>query len=136
MTTTKISKRSIGIWFFSLLACVFGVLTLKSGGSVLFIDGVARQAAGDYVPFVLWFNFSAGFIYILTAIALWLMRPWAVWLSLLLVISTLITFAALGLYIHNGGAYEMRTVIAMTLRITVWIVITVFAWNNFKRVNR
>jgi len=131
MTTTSGSRRSISIWVFSLLAGVFGLLTVKSGGSVLFIDGAARQAAGNYVPFVLWFNFFAGFVYVITAIVLWLMRPWSVWLSLLLAGSTLIIFAAFGLHILNGGEYEMRTVMAMTLRSVVWIVIAIFTWYHF-----
>ena len=135
MTTSDASKRTIGSWFFSSLAGVFGLLTLKSGGEVLLIDGEARLAAGHYVPFVLWFNFSAGFVYIVSAIALWKMRPWSAWLSLLLATATLIVFAAFGLHIFNGGEYEMRTVIAMSLRSFVWIVITVFAWQRFLRHN-
>ena len=131
MTSTAISQRSIAIWAFSLLAFVFGLLTLKSGGSVLFFDGEARQAAGNYVPFVLWFNFLAGFVYLLTAISLWLMRPWAAWLSLLLAGSTLVIFAALGLYILNGGEYETRTIAAMALRSGVWIAIAAFTWRRF-----
>ena len=136
MATTTLSQRSIGIWAFSLLALVFGLLTIKSGGSVLFIDGEARQAAGNYVPFVLWFNFLAGFAYMVTAIALWLMRPWAAWLSVLLAGSTLVVFAALGLYILNGGAYETRTVAAMTLRSGIWLVIAVFTWRRFLQHHR
>jgi hypothetical protein len=53
-----------------LLAGAFGFLTITSGGSVRFVDGEARQAAGHYLPLVLWFNFGAGFIYVVTAIAL------------------------------------------------------------------
>ena len=60
MMSTK-SDRSIGVWIVSSIAIVFGLLTLKAGGSVLFIDGTAREEAGNYVPFVVWFNFSAGF---------------------------------------------------------------------------
>ncbi len=131
MRSKAVSQRSIAIWGFSLLAFVFGLLTLKSGGSVLFFDGEPRQAAGNYVPFVLWFNFLAGFVYLVTAISLWLMRPWAAWLSLLLAGSTLVIFAALGLYILNGGEYEMRTVAAMALRSGVWLVISVFTWRRF-----
>ena len=131
MTTTAISQRCISIWAFSLLAFVFGLLTLKSGGSVLFFDGEARQAAGNYVPFVLWFNFLAGFVYLVTAISLWLMRPWAAWLSLLIAGSTLVIFAALGLYILNGGEYETRTIAAMALRSGVWIAIAAFTWRHF-----
>jgi hypothetical protein len=135
MKASVASQRTIGIWFFSFLAAVFGLLTLKSGGEVLFIDGEARLAAGHYVPFVLWFNFSAGFVYIIAAIALWKMRPWSAWLSFLLATATLIVFSAFSLYIVNGGEYEMRTVFAMTLRSIVWIVITVFAWRRFLRHN-
>lgn len=133
MTTTAL-KRTLGIWFFSFLAFGFGLLTLKSGGSVLFIDGEARQAAGHYVPFVLWFNFSAGFVYLIVAIALWFMRPLAAWLSALLAGTTLIVFIFLGLYILNGGEFEMRTVVAMTLRSVVWISIAVFTWHRFMRL--
>ena len=137
MPTTK-SQRTIGIWVFSLLAGVFGFLTITSGGSVLFIDGEARQAAGHYVPFVLWFNFGAGFIYVFIAIVLWLLRPTAVWLSTLLAVSTLAIFATLGLHILNGGEYETRTVSAMILRSGVWIVISAFTWYHFRhhRVSR
>ncbi len=131
MASTAVLQRSIAIRAFSLLAFVFGLLTLKSGGSVLFFDGEARQAAGNYVPFVLWFNFLAGFVYLVTAISLWLMRPWAAWLSLLLAGSTLVIFAALGLYILNGGEYEMRTVAAMALRSGIWLVIAFYTWRRF-----
>ena len=131
MTTAAISQRSIGIWVFSLLAGVFGLLTIKSGGSVLFFDDEARQAAGHYVPFVLWFNFFAGFVYVVTAIAIWLIRPWAAWLSLLLAATTLVIFAVLGLYILNGGEYELRTVAAMALRSGVWVTIAAFTWHRF-----
>lgn len=133
MTTAEVAKRSLGIWFFSILALAFGLLTLKSGGTVLFIEGEARQAAGNYVPFVLWFNFSAGLVYVITGIALWLLRPWAFWLSVILACSTLIVFAAFGLHILNGGAYEMRTVVAMSLRSGVWLIMVLFIWNHFFR---
>ena len=130
-TSTSTSHRSISSWGFALLAVVFGLMTIKSGGSVLFIDGEARQAAGHYVPFVLWFNFYMGFIYIAAGIGLWLLRPWSAWLSLLIATATLAVFAALGLHILNGGEYEMRTLIAMTLRSGIWLVISAFAWFRF-----
>jgi hypothetical protein len=136
LTTTSISKRTFSVWFFSILAAVFGVLTLKSGGSVLFIDGEARQAAGHYVPFVLWFNFLAGFVYLYTAASLWLMRSLAARLSIILFVATLFVFVIFGFYILNGGEYEMRTVMAMTLRSTVWLIIAVYCWNRFLRHQR
>lgn len=131
ITTTKARKRGIGIWLFALLAGVFGLLTLKSGYSVLFIDGEARVAAGDYVPFVLWFNFISGFVYIIAAIGLWLMRSWSAWLSLILAVSIVVVYIAFGLHVFNGGEYEMRTVVAMLIRSGVWITIAFFSWHHF-----
>ena len=58
-------QRGISIWAISLVAVGFGLLTIKEGGTILFGDEAARSAAGNYVPFVLWFNFAAGFAYVI-----------------------------------------------------------------------
>lgn len=49
------------------VAVVFGLATVISGGRALF--GGADM--GAVVPFVLWFNFVAGFAYLLAGIGLW-----------------------------------------------------------------
>jgi hypothetical protein len=49
----------------------FGPMTLKEGGSVLFIHGAARSTAGAYVSFVRWFNFLAGFACAVAGVGLW-----------------------------------------------------------------
>lgn len=38
-----------------IVAVVFGVLTIMSGGRALFGGAAARAAMGNAVPFVLWF---------------------------------------------------------------------------------
>jgi hypothetical protein len=117
----------------AVFAILFGLLTLKSGGSVLFVDGPERAAAGNYVPFVLWFNFLAGFAYIIAGIGLYLWRGWAIQFSLLIALATLLVFAAFGLHILFGGSYELHTVGAMSLRSVVWLVIGLFsrrAWRG------
>lgn len=119
-----IRRRPWWITVPALVAIGFGLLTLKAGGAVLFFDGEARRAAGHYVDFVVWFNFLAGFGYVLAGIALWRMRRWGVWLAAAIAVGTLLTFAAFGMHIYAGGLYEMRTVIAMTLRSGVWLAIT------------
>jgi len=122
------SNRTIGIWIISAIAVVFGLLTLKSGGTVLFVEGVGREAAGNYVPFVLWFNFLMGFIYIVAGIGLWLQKHWAVWLSLFIAVATLAVFAIFGIYIFMNGAFEQRTVGAMVLRSSVWSIISFLSY--------
>jgi hypothetical protein len=124
------TRRSIWNRAIALIAVSFGALTLKEGGAVLFSDGAARTAAGDYVSFVLWFNFIAGFVYILAGIGLWLQRRWAAWLAVAIVAATVLVFAAFGVHVIRGGAYEARTVIAMSLRTLVWAVIAAIAWHR------
>jgi len=118
----------------SLFAIFFGLLTLKEGGSVLFFEGTAREAAGSYVPFVLWFNFSAGFAYIAAGIGLWGMKRWSAYLAVIIAVSTLIVFTAFGVHVLRGGAFEMRTVIAMPLRSSIWLAIAFAANRLFLRV--
>jgi len=120
--------RSNSLWIVTVIAVLFGLLTIKSGGSVLFIDGIAREEAGNYVPFVLWFNFLAGFLYITAGAGLFMQQRWAVWLSVFLVAATMIVFALFGLHILNDGLYETRTVAAMSLRSLVWAIIATFAY--------
>lgn len=113
----------------ALFAVLFGLLTIVSGGSVLF-NAEAQQAAGNTVGFVLWFNFMAGFAYVLAGIGLWRRQSWSMWLSVAIAVATLLVFAAFGLYIFTGGSYEMRTVAAMSLRTTIWFIISAAAYKN------
>ena len=108
----------------AVVVLVFGVATLKSGGGVLFFVG-PRIIAGDYVPFVVWFNFLAGFAYIAAAVGLWLWERWAARLATVIAILTLVVFAAFGLHVMAGGAFETRTVGALTLRLVFWTAIAV-----------
>ena len=123
-------KRPAWVWIASIIAVAFGVMTIKAGGSVLFIDGEARRAAGNTVDFVLWFNFVAGFFYIATGIGIWLEKLWALIMAISIVILTLVIFGLFGVHILLGEEYEQRTVIAMTLRSTVWIVVAITCYRK------
>jgi hypothetical protein len=117
----------------ALAAVAFGLLTLKEGGTILFGDASARAAAGNYVPFVLWFNFLAGFAYVIAGVGLWMQRRAAAWLALAIVVATALVFVAFGAHVYGGGAYEPRTVIAMSLRTLVWAAIAAIAWLRLLR---
>lgn len=127
---TPRAHRNIGDALISLFAIGFGLLTLREGGSVLFVDGPARQAAGHYVPFVLWFNFLAGFAYVIAGVGLWLRRRWAVWLAIAIAAATALVFLAFGVHVASGGAWEQRTLVAMTLRTLVWVGLATLAWRR------
>ena len=127
------TPRGVSIWVISLIAVGFGLLTIKEGGTILFGNAAARAAAGNYVPFVLWFNFLAGFAYVIAGIGLWRQQRWAAWLAAAIAVATALTFAAFGAHVASGGAYEQRTVIAMSLRTLVWTVIAVLAYRRLLR---
>jgi hypothetical protein len=116
------------------VAVLFGVATVASGGNVLF--GGGATAAGSYVPFVVWFNFLAGFAYVAAGVGLWFHRRWAARLALALAVLTALVFGALGLHIVGGGAFEARTVAAMTLRTALWATIAGLAFTTLARLKR
>jgi peptidoglycan/LPS O-acetylase OafA/YrhL len=87
-------------------------VTLQAGGSVLFGPEVARQRAGDFVLLVAWFNFLAGFAYLVGA-ALFLRVRWGRWLALEIAAAALAVAAAFAVHVPQGGAYEGGTAPAL-----------------------
>ena len=125
----KLKKLSVGL---AVAAIIFGALTVFSGGRALFGDVEASAELGNIVPFVLWFNFAAGFIYVLAGVALLLARRWAAPVALLLAVSTVLVFLAFAAHIVVGGAYEARTVGALSLRSLFWIAVALVALRAMK----
>ena len=112
----------------AVVAVVFGLLTILSGARALF-GGVDM---GAVVPFVLWFNFLAGFAYVLAGIGLWRASPWAPTLALAIALATAGVFAAFLWHVVSGGAFEARTMGAMILRTGVWLTIAALALRHRK----
>lgn len=112
------TARGIGI-----IAVIFGIMTLFSGGTALFGGAEAKALAGNAVPFVLWFNFVSGVVYIAAGLGITLHKPWAGRLAMALALAILGVFALFIGHIITGGAFEMRTVGAMTFRAAFWIAI-------------
>jgi len=117
------SRRSSFIrWSAGAIAVAFGLATVISGGRVLFGGPAARSSAGDIVPFVLMFNFGAGFAYVAAGLGAVARRTWAARLAQGLAVATVLVFVAFGVHMAMGGSYEMRTVGAMTVRSAFWVV--------------
>lgn len=62
----------------AVIAVLFGLLTMASGGRVLFGSEAVRQSARATVAAVMWFDFVAGLAYIVSGLGLWLRRRGAV----------------------------------------------------------
>ncbi|PYF08726.1 hypothetical protein C8J30_11154 [Rhodobacter viridis] len=116
-------SRPLSLTIAAPIATLFGLATILSGGRVLF-GGVDM---GIVVPFVLWFNFGAGFAYVAAGLGLWRGAGWARWLAFALAVSTGIVFAAFLAHVLDGGAYEARTMAVMMLRLCVWSAIATLA---------
>lgn len=125
MTENRLRVKALRVS--AATAIIFGALTIAAGGRALFGGAAARAAVGNAVPFVLWFNFAAGFAYLAAGTGLWSLRRWASWLSVLIAGGTALVFVAFALHVFLGGAFEMRTVGAMFLRTFVWAAISVVA---------
>ena len=111
------------------IAIAFGLLTIISGGRALFGGAEAQAAVGNAVPFVLWFNFVAGFGYVLAGTGIWLARQWGLWAALIQALATAVVAAAFGIHVLGGGAYEPRTVAALGLRLVFWLAVSAVVWN-------
>ncbi len=128
-------KRPLMITILAIIAVAFGALTLFSGGRNLFDETVIAEA-GNTIAFVLWFNFLAGFAYIFAGYLLWQWKLCGVRLSAVIAGATLLVFLAMGIYvIQFDGLYNGKTVGAMVVRSSVWVLIAVLArgyWQKFK----
>ena len=109
-----------------MIAILFGALTVLSGWNVLFGSAESRTAAGDVVPFVLWFNFLAGFAYVGTGAGMVAGRSWSARASAWIAGTTILVFVLFGVHVLSGGAYEMRTVAALVLRVGLWLFIAIY----------
>ena len=114
-TSTPVIKVLAGI------AILFGIATLASGGNALLELHGPEKPTAQIIPFVLYFNFAAGFAYIVTGAGLMLKRGWAPVSAMAIAVATIVVFLALGIWIWAGAAYEIRTVVAMSLRTAFWL---------------
>jgi len=117
----------------AVAAIAFGVATVLTGGRALFGSSESRADYGNVVPFVLWFNFLAGFVYIMAGAGLLLRRRWAVHTSLFVAVSTILVFAAFGVHVIGGGAFERRTLGALIIRSLFWVAVTIVSMRAMKR---
>jgi hypothetical protein len=115
--------RSRALLAAAAVAIAFGLLTIVSGARALF--GGAEM--GDVVPFVLWFNFLAGFAYVVAGVYLWCGVTWGWWLAIGIAGATALVLLAFLAHVLLGNPYELRTLGAMLLRLGVWTMITATA---------
>ncbi len=114
----------------AIFGIVFGLVTLKAGANALFGDGSSHD--GPIVPFVVWFNFVAGFGYVAAGVGLLLKKRWGERFALALAVATLMVFAMFAAHVASGGQYATRTVGALTIRAGFWVAAAWIARATFR----
>ncbi len=117
----------------SIFVISFGIMTLREGGGVLFFDGTARQEAGAYVPFVLWFNFFTGFALVAVGVAFFRDAKWAFRVSVSMLVLSVLVLLSFFIFVISSGRHELRTLVAMPLRTVIWAGIAYWSWRTRNR---
>lgn len=114
--------------FTRLFLLLFGSLSIFMTLSVIFDWFHIRDLEGQYVLFVVYANLLCGVIYLVSA---GILSRHPKWSGLLLALSSLVltlTFLFLWRHINNGGAYEPKTIKAMTFRTLITILLSIFCF--------
>ncbi|MGZ5244992.1 MAG: hypothetical protein ACXWDO_03295 [Bacteroidia bacterium] len=116
-----------------ILLTGFGLLTLFLSASVIFDLFHIREKEGNYVPFVVWANFVASLLYLVSAYGLVKAKSWTYKLLLLAALVLFIAFIGLIIHIQSGGIYETKTIYALIFRTLITIGFAYFSINKNKK---
>lgn len=108
----------IAIIIFTIL---FGLMTLKEGGSTLFLSSAENTGSETAVPFVLWFNFLTGFAFLALGFGLIKNKIFPKKLSAVVSLLSALVLTAFLITVALGGAHMDRTLVAMPLRTAIWL---------------
>ena len=125
-------KNKIVRYVVAIVLIAFALVTVFMSSSVIFDWFGIREKEGDYVPFIVWTNFIAGFIYLISAYGFLKAKKWTFWVLIGTAIFLVTALIILGLYIDAGGIFELKTVGAMGFRIILTFVFSLIAYYKLK----
>ena len=131
MNRNKILRIIVAI---ALIA--FALVTIFMSSSVLFDWFGIRAKQGNYVPFIVWTNFVAGFLYLISAYGILKSNKWAVKILIFAEVLLILAFIGLSIHIDQGRTFELQTIKAMLFRITVTLAFTVIAYYQLKNLRK
>lgn len=110
--------------FIGYFAIIFGIISSMASSLVLFTEE-GKSVAGQIVYFVLWANFLLSLLYILTGVMILRRMKLSIPFSFFIAATSLVILLGLISHILRGNAYEIRTLMAMSLRTFFWILISI-----------
>lgn len=113
----------------SIILIAFALITIFMSSAVLFDLFNIRGKQGNYIPFLVKTNLTAGFLYLIAAYGFIKSQKWSFWALLSIALLLFYTLALSYVHIHTGGLYENHSIIAMILRILFTLIIAGFVYN-------
>lgn len=112
----------------------FALITIFMSSSVLFDWFDIRAKQGNYVPFIVKTNLTAGFLYLIAAYGFIESKKWAFWAMLSIGLLLFYSFTLFFIHMHSGGLYENRTIGAMIFRILLTLLFAglIYIYTNRK----
>lgn len=125
-------KKGIRI-IIALVLFLFAAVTLFMSSAVLFDWFGIRAKQGNFVPFIVKTNLTAGVLYLIVLYGFLKSEKWAFWIMLTIVLMLLYVFGLFYIHIHTGGLYEDKTIAAMIFRILLTLSLSVFIYQNGRK---
>ncbi|MBN9351561.1 MAG: hypothetical protein J0H55_12850 [Chitinophagaceae bacterium] len=119
--------KSIYIKIAGAISLLFGLTTIFEGGSVILDLFGLRADHPHYVSFVLWANFLCGFLYVIAGFGFFMKRKFTSPVLLLALIILILTFIGFVIWISSGRPYDTQTLVAMSARTVVTIILFLLA---------
>jgi hypothetical protein len=119
--------KNLTLYIVATILAAFGLLTLFLSGSVLFDLFEIRAKEGNYVPLVVWANFIASFLYLVTAYGFFKQKKWTTMLLGISLVVLILGSTGLFIHINAGGIYEEKTPKAMAFRTIVTLLFLLYS---------
>lgn len=133
LNTELMKKNKTFKYIIATVLIVFALVTIFMSSAVLFDWFGIRAKQGNYVPFVVKTNLTAGFLYLIAAYGFLTSRKWSFWAMLSVVLLLFYALTLFFVHMHSGGPYEDRTMYALIFRILFTLLLAGLIYVNVNK---
>ena len=107
---------------------IFGLIMVLMTTSVIFDLFGVRELEGNFVMSVVIANWFAGVLYLIAAYGIFKNQKWTYIPLLISAITLIISFIFLQVHIQDGGAFEEKTIKALSIRIVLSLIFAMITY--------
>jgi hypothetical protein len=111
--------KKLPTYLIAAALAIFGLATLFASSSIMLDLFGVRESEGNYVPFIVFTNFSVSLLYLVAVYGFLKNKILALSLLIASLVILIVAFAGLWVFIWSGGLHEIKTIGAMIFRILV-----------------